>query len=143
MSALPKSVGIPHRAAIRNNARQPKPEQETEVKQDLEKPKKTPKPRTVKPSSPLRSRSRAEVPSQGLKQTDIISFNQDAEAAFIGLISGILREEGQLSYRDAIQEAAFELNVSTETAKRYLVKHSARRAEFCLTGKSITLRVRK
>ena len=83
------------------------------------------------------------MPSQGLKQTDIISFNQDAEAAFIGLISGILREEGQLSYRDAIQEAAFELNVSTETAKRYLVKHSARRAEFCLTGKSITLRVRK
>ena len=146
MSALPNSVGIPHRQAIRNYAHLPDPEKQTEPKPEQASPKRTPRPKAPKPDKPARtprSQARAASPSQGLKQTDIVAFNQDAEVAFVALISGILREDGQLSYREAIQEAAFELNVSTETAKRYLVKHSARRAEFCLTGKSITLRVRK
>lgn len=138
MSDLSESVGRPHRAAHRHYAHLPEPGKDTLTKQDKAAPRKSSRPKAVKPA--VRKSAPTKKPGQGLKQTDIVAFNQDAEVAFVDLIAGILREDGQLSYREALQEAAYELNISTETAKRYLVKHSARRAEFCIEGRSVTLR---
>jgi hypothetical protein len=87
-----------------------------------------------------RAKPKVEKPGQGLKQSDILAFNHDAENAFVRLLKDLLQEDGKLSYREAVREAAFELNVSIETAKRYLEKHSARRAEFCIEDGSVTLR---
>jgi hypothetical protein len=64
-----------------------------------------------------------------LKQLDIIGFNSSAEKQFCELICYLLAD-GDLSPREAIQEASFELNISPETSKRYLTKHTARRANF-------------
>ena len=64
-----------------------------------------------------------------LKQLDIIGFNSSAEKQFCELICWLLAD-GNLSPREAIQEASFELNISPETLKRYLTKHTARRANF-------------
>jgi hypothetical protein len=109
--------------------------------QDEATPKKQSKakaPRPIKPAT--ERRAPIDKPGQGLKESDILAFNHDAEAAFVSLITGILQEDGKLSYREAVREAAFELNVSIETAKRYLEKHSARRAEFYIEDGSVTLR---
>jgi hypothetical protein len=106
--------------------------------QEDAKPRKRTRSKPVKPdkgqSKPF------EKPGPGLKQSNVVAFNQDAEVAFIRLITGILKEDGKLSYREAVRETAFELNVSIDTAKRYLEKHSARRAEFCIEDGSVTLR---
>jgi hypothetical protein len=105
------------------------------------KPIRAPK-KATKPAKPARvvTRKAVERPGQGLKQSDILAFNHDAEKSFVVLLTEILREDGRLSYREAVREAAYELNVSIETAKRYLEKHSARRAEFCIEDGSVTLR---
>jgi hypothetical protein len=121
MSDLPKSVGKAHRAALRNYL--------AEKDKTVELASKQPK-----------RKSRTERPDQGLKQTDIISFNQGAEQSFVRIIQGIISEDGPISVREAIREAAFELNVSVETAKRYLEKHSARRAEFSISDGYVILR---
>lgn len=77
---------------------------------------------------------------QGLKQTDIIAFNQGAEGEFVKMLQEIIKADGPISIREAIREAAYELNVSTETAKRYLEKHTARRAEFNVSDGYVRLR---
>jgi hypothetical protein len=123
MSDLPKTVGRSHRAALRNHL----------AKNPIQKDE------AVKPTS---KKARSEKPDQGLKQTDIVSFNHEAERSFVKLIQDIIREDGPLSYREAIREAAYELNVSIETAKRYMEKHSARRAEFSISDGYVSLRVR-
>lgn len=155
MSDLPPNIARPHRAAHRNYKQQTNAGKDAMTGQNIVIPKKSTR---IKPSKPIQTaaegrkgiakpiqpaadkRKGIEKPGQGLKQTDIVAFNQDAEVAFISLITGILKEDGKLSYREAIQEAAYELNISTETAKRYLVKHSARRAEFSIEDGSVTLK---
>lgn len=121
MSDLPKSVGRAHRSAIRNHLAGKDQYVETATKQ-------------------AKRKTKSEKPDQGLKQTDIISFNQGAERSFVKLLQGIIREDGPLTVREAIREAAYELNVSVETAKRYLEKHSARRAEFSISDGYVSLR---
>jgi hypothetical protein len=138
MSDLSESVARPHRAAHRNYAHLPEPKKESMTKQDDTRPKKISRPKPTRPAG--KQRDRIEGPGQGLKQTDIVAFNHHAEHAFVALITGILQEDGKLSYREAVREAAYELGVSIETAKRYLEKHSARRAEFCIDDGSVTLR---
>ena len=96
-------------------------------------------PRVTKPAG--YQRKQVERPGQGLKQSDIVAFNHEAEKSFVKLISELVQEDVSISYREAVREAAFELNISIETAKRYLEKHSARRAEFCIDDGSVTLRV--
>jgi hypothetical protein len=141
MSALPKNVGIPHRRAIRNyvaklNLEESMTDKENNVSQEqLSRSKKTKTNKTVG-----MRRAPVEKPGQGLKQSDIVAFNHSAEGAFVTLITGLLTDDGKLSYREAIREAAYELGVSIETAKRYLEKHSARRAEFCCEDGSVKLR---
>ena len=63
-----------------------------------------------------------------LKQADVVAFNSEAEKTFVALV----RTLAPCSVSDAVREAAFELNISVETAKRYLIKHTARRAEFVI-----------
>lgn len=65
-----------------------------------------------------------------LKTTDILSFNSEAERQFCELISSLLSDAGDVTPHICYQEAAFELNISTQTAKRYFIKHTARRAQF-------------
>jgi len=90
---------------------------------------------TAKPRKPQSSK-----PDQGLKQTDIISFNHGAEQGFVKLLKDIIHDDGPLTVREAIREAAFELGVSVMTAQRYLEKHSARRAEFSISDGYVSLR---
>ena len=141
MSDLPRNVGIPHRAAIRNNVAKLNQGKDTMTDQSDVSQKKlsgSKPPRAIKPAGARRAP--VERPGQGLKESDILAFNHGAEHAFVDLITGILAEEGKLSYRNAVREAAYELGVSIETAKRYLEKHSARRAEFCIEDGSVSLR---
>ena len=106
-------------------------------------PKNSAKAKVPGATTPARNQlKQIERPGQGLKQSDILAFNHEAEKSFVELISELLQENGSISYREAVREAAFELNISIETAKRYLEKHSARRAEFCIDDGSVTLRVR-
>ena len=75
-----------------------------------------------------------------LKALDIIAFNQSAESRFVELVTAYLQEEGPQPVNAVIAEAAFELDISPATAKRYLLKHSARRAEFVVQEKLVRLR---
>ena len=76
-----------------------------------------------------------------LKAIDLTEFNSRAEQAFVELVAAFVQECSQPPrVREVLAEAAFELNISIETAKRYLLKHSARRAEFAITGGVVTLR---
>lgn len=75
-----------------------------------------------------------------LKQLDKTSFNACAEELFLDLICRLL-DEGELTVREAIVETAYELNVSPETSKRYIFKHSARRARFALIDGKVTCKL--
>ena len=79
-----------------------------------------------------------------LKAIDLTEFNSRAEQAFVEMVAAFVQECGSQPprVREVLAEAAFELNISIETAKRYLLKHSARRAEFAVTGGIVTLRER-
>lgn len=66
----------------------------------------------------------------GLKFSDAIAFNVEAEFRFVALIIELLDAGEVLTPATIYQEAAFELNISVATAKRYLIKHTARRALF-------------
>jgi hypothetical protein len=75
-----------------------------------------------------------------LKSLDLVEFNGRAEQAFIKLIREYISQVGELSPRQVYSEASYELNISIETAKRYLLKHTARRAEFVISGGKVGLR---
>ena len=143
MSDLPPSVGRAHRGAHRDYIRRTTPgESMTETeKRALKTGAKTKVPKVA--LSVRNQRKEFEKPGQGLKQSDILAFNHEAEKCFVKLISEFLHEDDSISYREAVREAAFELNISIETAKRYLEKHSARRAEFCIEDGNVTLRIKR
>lgn len=67
-----------------------------------------------------------------LKSVDITAFNRDAEIHFVWWLKDAISKADfqmvRLSW--CYQNAAYELNISTETVKRYVVKHTADRAEF-------------
>jgi len=71
---------------------------------------------------------------------DVIAFNGEAEAAFVALVRRLVIPNGR-RWSEVIQEAAYELDISTETAKRYLVKHTASRAEFVVERGFVRLRL--
>ena len=75
-----------------------------------------------------------------LKALDLIAFNQSAEDRFVKLVSAYLDEEGPQPVNAIIAEASFELDISPATAKRYLLKHCARRAEFVVQEELVRLR---
>lgn len=71
----------------------------------------------------------------------MIAFNQRAEAAFVSFLTRLISDGGgEILLIDAIRETAWHLDISTETVKRYLLKHTASAAEFCSDGKVVRLR---
>lgn len=77
-----------------------------------------------------------------LKSLDLTEFNSRAEQEFVALVSEFVheREANPPRVREVLAEAAYELNISIETAKRYLLKHTARRAEFTVSDGKVGLR---
>lgn len=95
----------------------------------------------------LKSRAGKGAGFRDKKHVDILSFNAGAEAQFIELIRAMIEETdkksgGAISISEVLRETAYELDVSTTTAKRYLTKHSARRAEFKVFGEYVMLNPR-
>jgi len=74
-----------------------------------------------------------------LKTLDVIAFNLSAERKFVLLASRLVPCTTQY----LIRETAYALDISTETAKRYLVKHSATHAEFEIKQNVVFARTRE
>lgn len=80
------------------------------------------------------------MPDAGWKSLDPSAFNAEAESEFVEIVRGLLAESARVRSSEVVQEAAFRLNVSPETAKRYLFKWSARSAPFVVSGGWVALR---
>jgi len=79
----------------------------------------------------------ADAELTALKTFDAVAFNRAAEKAFIELARRLV----PCSVSHLIREASFALDISPETAKRYLFKHSAA-AEFEVYCGVVVLRQR-
>jgi hypothetical protein len=79
------------------------------------------------------------------KLLDACSFNQGAERHFCAWLAGKLQSEefNAVSVAWVLANAAFELDVSIETIKRYVAKHTADAAEFKSDRGMLTLRGKK
>ena len=76
------------------------------------------------------------------KHMDAVAFNAGAESAFVELVRGLIEKSPggkMIPIVQVFQEGAYEIGVSTQTAKRYLIKHSAQRAEFRVFGDYVML----
>jgi hypothetical protein len=105
-------------------------------------------PRKAKPIRPTRADSHAtknEPPGQNLKQTDLVQFNQAAELVAVRFLVEHIQSKGPPSFNTACALIALELDVSTETAKRYLRKHSVDhpKAAFAIENGYVILRQAK
>ena len=79
------------------------------------------------------------------KHVDLMSFNAGAESQFIELVRVLIEKSPGgvvVPISKVYQEAAYRLNVSTQTAKRYLIKYSADLAPFRVFGKDVMLNSR-
>lgn len=90
--------------------------------------------------SPLESPARQSISDvekrelRNLKEFDKTAFNGLAEERFLEVVHELIRAEGgEVSRNLILRECAFELDVSTETIKRYLLKHTARKASLAET----------
>jgi len=169
MSSLPKSVGVPHRRAHREHARNlPSTNQPGGIvvidTGSLSQAGKTTKQKgrdelggpDVKPKyrSPRESK-KTQGPDVTLKSIDPSAFNTEAEKLAVELLAtrmaGKLVEDGEaypagpMKFNSACDWLAFRLRISVETAKRYIRKFSAddRKATFILEGGCVLLKERK
>jgi hypothetical protein len=167
MSDLPKPVGRAHRAAHRNyhgGGRTPDlwPEKDGKLHVealDEKSPIPSIPPSPAEPKGLALPRSRRSRPKQSqpgsagsslrrsdqlrlLKCSDVVLFNQHSESYWVDWLADAIThaEFGCVSVGWVIQNGAFELDISIDTVKRYLVKHTADRAEFASDGKVITIR---
>jgi len=76
----------------------------------------------------------------GVKILDVVAFNAEVEPQAVVLWTSILAERGAQRVGTLCVEAAFRFDVSTETAKRWLLKHSAESAEFVIQRGVVSLR---
>ena len=67
-----------------------------------------------------------------LKSADLVAFNELADEYFVHLVRVLLTESPteKIKTTEVLREASYEIGVSPETIKRYLMQHTARRAEF-------------
>jgi len=74
----------------------------------------------------------AEGELRTLKATDLVEFNHRAEYEFVKIVSNLLAasDTGAMRAREVCIESAARIDISIETAKRYLLKHSASISEF-------------
>jgi len=119
--------------------------QEPEVKPETgktRKPNPKPAPPAKKAARTKVPASRHEKPTQGLKQSDVVAFNQSAERAAVAYLSGYIRQKGAPTFNTACSLIALELDISTETAKRYIRKHGVDhpKAPFLLEDGYVRLR---
>ena len=77
-----------------------------------------------------------------MKVLDVVAFNAEVEPQAVALWASMLRERGTQRVGTLCVEAAFRFDVSTETAKRWLLKHSAESAEFLIERGLVRLRER-
>ena len=77
-----------------------------------------------------------------MKVLDVVAFNAEVEPQAVALWASMLRERGTQRVGTLCVEAAFRFDVSTETAKRWLLKHSAESAEFVIQRGVVSLRER-
>lgn len=79
----------------------------------------------------MKSKSHFDDDFQSHKSTDIVRFNLGAEKRFVSwLIEKINSLDEPPSVGWVIANSAYKLNLSIETTKRYLIKHTADEAEF-------------
>lgn len=79
----------------------------------------------------LEAREKPDSNQSHMKTIDPVVFNQWAEDEFIRITRELIGEAtGKIRKAEILRECAYELKVSVETIKRYLFKHTARRAEF-------------
>ena len=138
-----KEILKTHRRAHREYLAGKAPQVHVQTDNSKAKTKKAPRMQSIQPakSGNQTKKELIKKPDQGLKQTDLVAFNHGAEQAFISLLTDLIRsEQGVISYREAVREVAFELNISIKTAQTYLEKHSARRAEFSIADGNVRLR---
>ena len=76
-----------------------------------------------------------------MKILDVVAFNAEVEPQAVALWCSMLKERGSQRVGAMCVEAAFRFDVSTETAKRWLLKHSAEAAEFAVERGVVRLRV--
>lgn len=62
--------------------------------------------------------------NQLLKQVDPVAFNQSAEIRALSFLTDYIQNKGAPRFNTACNLIALELDVSVETAKRYLRKYS-------------------
>ncbi len=76
------------------------------------------------------------------KCDDAVQFNAGAEGAFCRLLRVWIGEGGGcVAVAFVLQNAAYKLDVSPVTVKRYLLKYTAEGAPFTINGKGVELRV--
>jgi hypothetical protein len=94
------------------------------------------------PRPPQLVRPGRSLADNALKIADVCAFNMQTEPAFVYWLSEkIAGTKGEgLAPAWVVQNAAFEFNISLDTAKKYLVKHTAERAEFRSDGRRVTLK---
>ena len=80
---------------------------------------------------------------RSLKATDLVEFNRQAESEFVYIVRNLLAVHPAMRAREICIEAAARLDVSIETSKRYLLKHSASISEFAIEKGWVTERKRK
>jgi hypothetical protein len=78
-----------------------------------------------------------------LKATDLVEFNRMAESEFVYIVRNLLASPGAMRAREVCIETAARLDISIETAKRYLLKHSASISEFAIEKGWVTERKKK
>jgi prephenate dehydratase len=78
----------------------------------------------------------AEAAALSLKAVDVVAFNKAAETRFVEITKKLV----PCPVSHLVRETAYTLDVSVETAKRYLLKHSASNAEFAIVRGIVVLR---
>lgn len=76
-----------------------------------------------------------------LKDEDLIAFNSVAESEFADALCALLDENKKVTAREAVNETAFELDLSPVTTKRYLSKHTTRNAQFAIVNKFVVCKI--
>lgn len=76
-----------------------------------------------------------------LKDEDLIAFNSVAESEFAAALCSLLDENEKVTAREAVNETAFELDLSPVTTKRYLSKHTTRNAQFSIVNKFVVCKI--
>lgn len=76
-----------------------------------------------------------------LKDEDLIAFNSVAESEFADALCALLDENKKVTAREAVNETAFELDLSPVTTKRYLSKHTTRNAQFSIVNKFVVCKI--